>query len=57
MWMLHGIFRAISERKQVRFCWRMHVSTEIHGKVLNIIESFNSDVHEATNPVIEESSM
>ena len=43
----------MSERKEVRFCWVIHVYTRIQGKVLKIVASLNSDVYEATNPVIE----
>ena len=54
MWMVHEIFHTISKRKEIWFCWGIHVATEAHGKVLNIIAILDSDVHEATNLVTEE---
>ena len=52
MWMVHEIFHAMSNIKEVGFHWGIHVATEMHGKVLKIVASFNIGVHEATNPVI-----
>ena len=43
--------------KEGRFCWGIHLFTETRGKSLKIVASLNSDVHEATNPVIEGSYM
>ena len=57
MWMVHEILHAMSESKEIKFCWGIHVSTETCGNILKIILSLNSDVHEATNPVIEGSWM
>ena len=54
MWMVHEIFHAMSNSKEIWFCWGIYVATDVHGKVLNIVASLDSDVHEATNPVIEE---
>ena len=48
-WMVHDIFHAMFDRNKIRFCC---VATETHGKILKVISSFNSDVHEYTNPVI-----
>ena len=53
MWMVDEIFHAIFEIKEIRVCWLIHVSTKLHNDILNIIESLNSDVHEATKSVIE----
>ena len=50
--MVNEIFHAMSKRKEIGFCLGIHISTETHGKALKIVESLNSDVHEATNPVI-----
>ena len=50
--MVHDIFHAIFESNKSRFCWCINVATETHGKILKVISSFNSDVHEYTNPVI-----
>ena len=55
--MVHDIFHDMSKIKEVRFCWDIHVYNETHGKVLKIVEILDSDVHEATNQVIEGSSM
>ena len=57
IWIVHEIFHAISEIKDRRFCWGINISTDTHGKILKIIASLNSDLHEATNPVIEGHSM
>ena len=57
MWMVHEIFHAMYKIKEIGFCWGIHAATEAHGKVLNIVASLDSDVHEATNPVIEGSYM
>ena len=55
--MVHDVPHAMSERKECNIYGRIHEYTETHGKVLKIISSLNSDVHEATNPVIEVSYM
>ena len=57
MWMVHQILNAISESKEIRFCWGIDVSTDTHGNILKTIASLNTYVHEATNPVIEVSFM
>ena len=57
MWMVHAIFHAMYKIKEIGFYWGIHVATEAHGKVLIIVASLDSDVHAATNPVIEGSSM
>ena len=57
MCIVQDIFHAVSEIKEVRLCWSIHVATEVNDKVLNTIAIFNIDIHEATNPVIEGSSM
>ena len=57
MWMVHEIFHAMSKSKEIWFYWVIHVATEAHGKVFNIVASLDSDVYEATNPVIEEPYM
>ena len=54
--MLHELFHDMYESKESGFRLDIHVTTEMYGKVLNIVVSLNSDVHEATKPVIEESS-
>ena len=56
MCMLHELFHDMYESKESGFRLDIHVTTEMYGKVLNIVVSLNSDVHEATKPVIEESS-
>ena len=55
--MVHEIFHDMSVIMDSGFCSVIHVATETHDKVLNIVASLNSDLHEATNPVIEGSSM
>ena len=50
--MFHDILHDMSKIKEVRFCWDICVSTETHSKVLKIVESLDSDLHEATNQVI-----
>ena len=57
MCMVNKIFHAMSKFKERRLCWGICVSTDTHGKVLKIVASLNSDVHEFTNPVIEGYSM
>ena len=54
---VHEILHAIYDSKEVSICWVIHVSNDTHSNILNIVVSFNSDVHEATNPVIEGASM
>ena len=53
MRVVHEIFHAMFESKEGRLSWSIHISTEIHGKVLKIIACLDSDVHEATKPVID----
>ena len=55
--MLHEIFHAMYESKEVSLYWVVHTVTEMHGKVLNIVAILNSDVYESTRPVVEVSSM
>ena len=55
--MVHEIFHVMYESKESGFCWGIHVATDTNGKVLKIIAILNSDVLEATNRVIEGSSM
>ena len=57
MWVVNKIFHAMSESKLVGIFWSIYVSTDTHDKLLNIIYSLNSDVHEATNPVVEGAPM
>ena len=57
MRVVHEIFNAMFEGNKIRFCWGIHISDYIHGKVLNIIAYLDSAVHEVTNPVIEVTSM
>ena len=49
---MHEILHVMFESKEIRFCWGIHVSTEVHGEILNIIVNWDSDVHDSTNPVI-----
>ena len=53
MWVVHEILHVMSDSKEVRLCCRINVENETHSNVLKIIESFNSDVYESTNPLIE----
>ena len=56
IFMVYEIFHSMFERKEIGFyCW-IHVSTEAHSDILNIIVILDSAVHEYTNPVIEWSS-
>ena len=57
MWLVHKIFHAMFDIKKGRLCWSIHVDNETDDKVLNIIWILKSDVHDATNPVIEGSPM
>ena len=50
--MVSEIIHAMFDRKESRFCWYIHVSTELHGEILKVIASLYSDVHSSTNPVI-----
>ena len=47
----------MSENKERNVFGGVHLSTDMHGNLLKILDSLNSDVHEATNPVIEGSSI
>ena len=55
--MVHEIFHAMFESNESMLCWVIHIATETRGKILNIKTSLNSDVHDATNPLIEGSSI
>ena len=55
--MVHEIYHTMFERNKIKFYWFIHVATEAHGEILNIIASLDSDVQEYNNPVIELSSM
>ena len=57
MWMLHQILHVMFESNKSKFRWCIHVATEVHGEILKITASLNSDVHEYTNPIIDLSSM
>ena len=57
MWIMHEILHAMFENKEIRFCWVIHLSTEAHGEILNIITGLNIDMHDSNNPVIEIYSM
>ena len=57
MRVVHAIFHAMSEGKEGRVFWIIHISTETNGKVLHIISCLDSDVNEATNQVIEGNPM
>ena len=57
MWVVHDIFHDISEIKGRVFCWGIHVSNDTHVNILKIVVSLNSDVHDATKPVIKGSSI
>ena len=51
--MVHDILHAMSESNDVRLGWSIHISAETHGELFMIILSFNSDLYEGINPVIE----
>ena len=51
--MAHGIFYAMYESKEIRFCWDIYVSTETNGKIFNIVAVLDCSVHVATNTVVE----
>ena len=51
--MVHEIFQALSEGKEIRFCWRIHVTAQFNGDVLKTIACLDSDVNEAAKPEIE----
>ena len=53
MWMLHDILYNMVDRKVNMFYWGIHMATEMHGKVLNIIAIMNSGKHDSTNPLIK----
>ena len=53
MCMVHQIFHAMFESKEIRFYWCIHVATDAHGEILKITASLDSDANESTNPVIE----
>ena len=56
MWGVHEIFHIMYESKEVSICWSINVTTDIHGKLLNITAILNSKVHDNTRPVIEVTS-
>ena len=43
----------MSEGNKFRFCWRIHIAIQYHGKVLKRISFLNSDVHDTNNPLIK----
>ena len=51
------IFCPMSEGNKYRLFWGIRINNQLNGKLLNIIACLNSDVHEATNPVIEGTPM
>ena len=57
MRVVHDIFHAMSESKEGRLSWSIHIATEMHGKVLKIMVCLESDVNEATKSVIDRNSM
>ena len=57
MRVVHEIFHAVSEGNKGRLCWFIHTTTKLHGELLDIIAYLDSDKNEATNPVIEVTSM
>ena len=57
MIVVHDIFHAMSKGKNHRLFWGIHITIKSHGKVLKIIACLNSGVHEATNAVIEVTTM
>ena len=57
MRVLNDILHAMSEDKELRFCWGIHITTQAHGEILKIISCLDSDVYEATNPMIEVTPM
>ena len=52
MWVVSKILHAMSDSKDVRFYWHIHLSTDMHGKIISIVAILNSDLHDTTNPVI-----
>ena len=48
--MVHEIFHAMFESNKIRFYWFIHLTTDVNGETLEIIESLEIDVHESTNP-------
>ena len=52
MEMVREVFHVMFEVNKIRFCWFIHIYNEVHCEILKIISSFDSDVHEPTNPVI-----
>ena len=57
MLVVHEILYAMSDNKEDRNCWIIHVATETQGKLLKIIVILVIYVHESTNPVVEGTSM
>ena len=57
MRVVHDIFHAMSESKEGRLSWSIHIATEMHGKVLKIMVCLESDVNEAAKSVIDRKSM
>ena len=53
MWMAHEILHAMFDIKESRFFWGIHIVTEAHDEILNIIASLDSGVHESTNLAVE----
>ena len=49
---MHEIFHTMSEGKKWRLYRRNNKATLLHSKTLKVISCLNSDVHEATKPVI-----
>ena len=43
--MVYEILHVMFEIKERRFCWCINVATDVHGEILKIIASLDSDVH------------
>ena len=52
MCMVHEILHDMYDIMEDRLFWIIHVATETHGKLFKTTTSFNSDMHDDTNPVI-----
>ena len=57
MRMVYAILHTISKGKELWFCGRIHVSTQLHGHISKVVSCLKSNLHEISYPVVEWYSM
>ena len=51
MWMVHDILYSMTNGKERRFCGSIHVPTQSHSKILKVVPSLKSDMHDTSYPM------